>query len=246
MFRRRKSADSNGVDEVDLDATEAAADEVGESGEAEPTPVAPVRPTGPWDVEDAPTDGLTRLDLGGLQVPGLEGMEIQVNLDESSGNVIAVTAVIGDSALQLQPFAAPRGEGIWAEVRREIAAEITRDGGLADVVTDEGLDGYLMAQLPFPQPDGSSALRPVRFIGVDGPRWFLRGVLTGAAAVDPAAAAPLMAVFRGSVVVRGGDPLAPRDPIALRLPQDANPVGAEPAARTLEDLDPGPTIAEIR
>ncbi len=238
MFRRRKSAE--GSDAEGIDTTEV------ESPDVTEVPGPPTRPSGPWDVEDAPDDATTRLDLGGLRVPGLDGMEIQVNLDEATGNVIAVTAVLGDSALQLQPFAAPRGEGIWAEVRREIAAEITRDGGLADVVTEGELDAYLMAQLPFPQPDGSSALRPVRFIGVDGPRWFLRGVLTGPAAVEPSAAAPFMAVFRGSVVVRGADPLAPRDPITLRLPQEATPVTTEAPARTLEDLDPGPTITEIR
>lgn len=241
MFRRRKSAEEPDLESVDVELDEAAADDEGERA-----PVAPVRPTGPWDIDDAPVDDITRLDLGGMLVPGLPGMEIQVNVDEPTGAVIAVTAMLGESALQVQPFAAPRNEGIWAEIRREIAADVTRDGGLADVIDDPEFDAYLIAQLPFPQPDGSSALRPVRFIGVDGPRWFLRGVLTGPAAVDPVAAAPLMAVFRGSVVVRGSDPLAPRDPIALRLPQDAQPVVEEPSAPTLDDLDPGPTITEIR
>ena len=115
-----------------------------------------------------------------------------------------------------------------------------------DVVDDDEFGGTLRARLPFPQADGSTALQQVRFIGVDGPRWFLRGVLTGSAAVDPAAAEKLLSVFRGSVVVRGTAPLAPRDPIPLHLPQDATPVAADPAGLTLDDLDPGPTITEIR
>src|SRR5438270_252526 len=82
--------------------------------------------------------------------------------------VVAVTVLIGDSALQLQVFAAPRNEAIWADVRKELAAQITKDGGLADV--DETEAGTtLRAQLPMPQPDGSVALGAVRFIGTDGP-----------------------------------------------------------------------------
>jgi len=64
-------------------------------------------------------------------------------------------------------------------------------------------------------------MRPIRFVGVDGPRWFLRGLLAGAAAADPAAAAPLEAVFREVVVVRGEHPVPPRDLLELRLPAEA-------------------------
>jgi hypothetical protein len=60
--------------------------------------------------------------------------------------------------------------------------------------------------------------RPARFIGVDGPRWFLRGVIAGAGATDPAAAAQIEDVFRSIVVVRGTTPMPPRDLIPLRMP----------------------------
>jgi hypothetical protein len=56
---------------------------------------------------------------------------------------------------------------------------------------------------------------------VDGPRWFLRGLFAGAAAADPAAAAPLEAVFREVVVIRGEQPMPPRDLLELRLPPEA-------------------------
>ena len=61
----------------------------------------------------------------------------------------------------------------------------------------------------------------MRFIGVDGPRWFLRGVISGQGAVQPEAAGLLEQVFRDTVVVRGEGPMAPRDPIVLKLPDDA-------------------------
>ncbi|MGB4135503.1 MAG: DUF3710 domain-containing protein, partial [Microbacterium sp.] len=58
-----------------------------------------------------------------------------------------------------------------------------------------------------------------RFVGVDGPRWFLRGVIGGDAASDPAAAEQVEDLFRSIVVVRGATPMPPRDLIPLKMPQ---------------------------
>jgi hypothetical protein len=209
--RRRKDADEPYVDEPD-DQVDQDDDEDADAD----------RPAGPWDVDDVPDDGVTRLDLGSIRVPGLPGVEIQVNVDEGSGTVAAVTAIHEGSALQLQAFAAPRGEALWPQVRRELAAGITKDGGLADV--DESADaptaGTIKARLPFPQPDGKMGMADVRFVGTDGPRWMLRGVLSGAAAADPRSADVLMQVYRGTVVVRGGEAFAPSEPLPLHLPQE--------------------------
>jgi hypothetical protein len=227
--RRRRSADEADQHDDELD-TGAPADDLddgdddaGDGPEDGESGGAPSRPNGPWDVDDVPDDGLTRLDLGSIQVPGLPGVEIQVNVDEASGTVAAVTAIHEGSALQLQAFAAPRGEELWPQVRRELAAGITKDGGLADVdATGEGLSaGTVKARLPFPQPDGTMGMADVRFVGTDGPRWMLRGVLSGAAAADPASADVLMQVYRGTVVVRGGEAFAPSEPLPLHMPDQS-------------------------
>jgi hypothetical protein len=81
--------------------------------------------------------------------------------------------------------------------------------------------------------DGRST--PVRFIGVDGPRWFLRAMLVGAVAADPVKARPLEDGLRNVVVVRGGEPLPVRDPVPLTLP--ANTVGEDESSDDLDDGD---------
>jgi hypothetical protein len=95
-------------------------------------------------------------------------------------------------------------------------------------------------------------MQPVRFVGVDGPRWFVRGLFSGAAARETAAAAPLEAVLRACVVVRGSDPMAPGDPLGLHVPTEV-PEGiaqrdeSDPSGRrTLPPPERGPEITEIR
>jgi len=183
------------------------------------------------------------VDLGGLWLPAFEGLEIRVEADPQTGSIVSVTLVLDDSALQVQPFAAPRTGGIWDEVRTEMAAGLTQQGGTADMV--EGTFGTeLRAKVPVSRPDGSSGVEAARFVGVDGPRWFLRGALTGRAAAQPVAEEPLLEVFREIVVVRGATPMAPREPIPLLLPEAVQQVGPD-----VEDLEPfarGPEITEIR
>jgi len=110
---------------------------------------------------------------------------------------------------------------------------------------DGPLGTELRTRVPVRAADGSQQVQPARFVGVDGPRWFLRGVLTGKAAVDPGTDADLVALFRDVVVVRGNDPMAPRDPIPLRLPAAA-PDPGDDAGEPTEDENAGPTAADLK
>ncbi len=138
---------------------------------------------GPWDAADE-IPPLNRVDFGSLQVPVVDGFEIQLNIADDQGPLIAV--VQGDSSLQVQAFAAPKTDGLWEDVRQEIAAAVAQAGGEAEEA-DGPFGPELRARVPGEQPQ--LGLQPIRFLGVDGPRWFLRGVITGPAAEQPAAAA---------------------------------------------------------
>jgi hypothetical protein len=81
---------------------------------------------------------------------------------------------------------------------------------------------------PARTPEGAQVTQVSRIVGIDGPRWLLRGTFMGRA-VDPAAATLLEDVFRDVVVVRGSAPMAPRDPLPLVLPASAQLPGDPPA-----------------
>jgi hypothetical protein len=254
IFRRRKADAETAADagtETDLDVVDGAEDV--DTDAPEVTPDAFVdRSSGPYDATEVDDDD-GRLDLGSLRIRGAEGMELRLEIDQEQQHVVAATAVVGESALQLQAFAAPRSGGVWADIRSEIGAAIETQGGTADL-EDGPLGTELRTRMPSAGPDGRTVFAPARFLGVDGPRWFLRGVISGRGAIDDDAAAPLLEVFRETVVVRGSDPMAPRELLPLRLPQEeATPMpeapGADAGPTSTDDLNPferGPEITEVR
>ena len=292
IFRRGKNTDT--TDAVDLDETVDAVDSTdsddgrddghddvdgaspdstraADSGDStDPTGTATAYPErvegqGPFDSADVDLEADGRLDLGALRIQGVPGMELRLEVDEAANQVVGATAVIGDSAVQIQAFAAPRTMGIWDDIRAEIAESILAQGGTAD----EGRGPFgieLRTRMPSAGPDGRTVFAPARFAGVDGPRWFLRAVFSGRAAIEDEAAAPLLEVVRSTVVVRGDGAMAPREMLVLKLPDqvevpDANGsatngssaddegAGAPRSAGNVDDLNPferGPEITEVR
>lgn len=192
----------------------------------------------PLDEDEAGDDeALPRLDLGGLRVPVLPETELRVELNELQ-QPIAATVLHAGSTVQILAFAAPRNGGIWDEVRAEIAESVRADGGQVDEVeTTFGLE--LRARVRAEPQPGQVTEQLLRFVGFDGPRWFVRGVFSGPAATNPAQAVVLESVLTSVVVVRGTDPMAPRDPLPLRLPRDATG-GSDPAAA--EEVAARPTF----
>jgi len=261
----QSTAGSTGVDGMggaaDLDGTgeQAAAQADPQAGE-----LSEAVGRGPFDSSEVdPTDD-GRLDLGALRIRGVAGMELRLEVDEAADQVVGATAVLADSAVQIQAFAAPRTLGIWDEIRAEIAESILDQGGTADEVRGP-LGTELRTRMPSAGPDGRTVFAPARFAGVDGPRWFLRAVFSGRAAIDDEAAAPLLDVVRDAVVVRGDSAMAPREMLPLTLPvqpeaaahdHDHDDEGegegegdeGRPGVRT-DDLKPferGPEITEVR
>jgi hypothetical protein len=239
-----EDVETGDTDAGDADARFEDADDDGRSEQSQQEPYAvsrSPRPDGPWDFHDVPKDDeVPRIDLGGLLVPVPEGIELRVEVQDDVP--VAATLVDGNNHLQVHAFAAPKSSGLWADVRDEIAGSLKDTGGGAES-SDGPFGTELRARLPV-EGGGSQA---ARFIGVDGPRWFLRGLLTGPGSTDPNQAKRLEEAFRQVVVNRGTDAMAPRDMIPLHLPREAmEPPPDQQPDRSLQLPERGPEITEIQ
>lgn len=253
LFSRGKSRSND--DEVFVEDVEGAEGVEGVDGpDAEGVDEGGAAPalTGPLD-RGSVDDDTDYLNLGSIWLRGQQDMELRLEVNEQEQQIVGVTAVIGESAVQLQAFAAPRTEGVWVEIRNEIAKSITDAGGTAEVQTGD-FGEELLTRMPQNGPDGRTVFMPARFVGVDGPRWFLRAVVSGRAAIEPAAADAVHEVIRTAVIDRGDEAMPPRELLPLRLPEaqqaDADAGEDQPEGATkVEDLHPferGPEITEVR
>lgn len=251
LFGRRKKKYETGTDSgtdsvLAEESSEAGEDAVTADSPAGAGTVSGRAATGPFDESEKDTSA-GYVDLGALRIAATENLQLRLEVEERTKRVIAVTLDIKGSNLQLQAFAAPRSEGLWDEIRGQIAASVSSQGGTVEE-RPGSFGTELIARLPAQTPDGRAGFRVARFVGVDGPRWFLRGVFGGPAAMDPAAAEPVEQLFRNVVVVRGDHPLPPRELLQLRLPKDAGAARQQPEQPKAAPDDPlrrGPEITHI-
>jgi len=199
--------------------------------------LAETAPSGPFDMSEAPDD-LELIDLGSLKIPVVEGVEVRVQA-APDGTVQQVLLVHRDSVLQLAAFAAPRSEAIWDEARADLKSSLFGDGVAAEEEPGE-YGPELRARVRTPE-----GLRDLRFIGIDGPRWMVRAIYQGPAAVDPATAAgPLADCLRNLVVDRGKEAMPALEALPLRLPKEfAEQQAAAQAAAAEQAQAAGPPPA---
>jgi len=183
---------------------------------------------GPFDATEA-NPARPYVDLGGLKILPREGLHLRLEVEEGTNRVVAVGLDYAGSTLQVQAFAAPRSTGLWHEIREQIEDQILKQGGKSTAQIGP-FGPELVAGVPAAAPDGTQGMRIARFVGVDGPRWLLRGVIAGEAINNPAAQAAVEELFRSVVVVRGSSPMPPRDLIPLTIPKTAASGGSTPAA----------------
>jgi hypothetical protein len=208
-FRRKQSepveADSGTTDAPD--AQDAATEERGP------------RANGPWDLAetDYDEDDAGKLDLGSLIVTPRPGLDLQLQVDEQSGQVVAVVLAGEQGAVELRAFAAPRNGDIWTDVRKQIAAEVTRRGGTASE-HDGHWGPELRVVLNVTTQDGRTGQQPSRVFGITGPRWLLRATLFGQPALEPQDDGVVESAMRDVIVRRGSAPHAPGEALPLTVP----------------------------
>ena len=161
-----------------------------------------------------------RLDLGCLRITLSKGLEVRVDLDETSHEPTAVSLDLGHSVVSLQVFAAPRHEDMWPETRDGIVGQLGAQGIATQVVMGR-FGTEIVTVMPSINYDGSPVVHSVRFLGVDGPRWFLRAVVSGDGALDGYAHDHVDESIADLVVHRGDLPMAPGEALPIVMPEES-------------------------
>ena len=159
------------------------------------------------------------VDLGCLLIPHQPDLEIQVDVDTASGTIISISLVLPHSVASVQAFAAATNESAWPSIRAAIVK------GLADQHVDSTIElgefgTEIHCVMPTQSDEGTTVVQPVRFVGIDGPRWFLRVTIGGDAAVFPEAKQQMDRILASLVVLRGDHAMAPGEPLVFTLPTD--------------------------
>ena len=161
---------------------------------------------GPWDEEDAPEDGMHRLDLGSVRLPVPDGAQLQVEMDPA-GPVKAVHVVTPVGQLTVTAYAAPRSGGLWHEVSTSSPSSCSgrRHGAHHARRVGPGAAGRAGRD--------AAAVRRRRRPALDAAR--RRGRPPDRLENSTAA---LYELVRGTVVVRGVQPMPVRTPLPIELP----------------------------
>lgn len=202
------------------------------------------RSNGPWDSSEKKASADSYIDLGGLLIKSHPGLNLRLEADQKTQQVIAVTLELGKGHLQVQAFAAPKSAGIWDDIRHELSESVRNQGGQVEI-NDGPLGRQLISRVPAQTADGRKGFRIARFVGVDGPRWFVRGVFSGAAVLPGESADALEDVFRSIIVHRGSDPMAPRDLLPMRVPQSIQDAAEAQKAAQSQQGEKNPAGREI-
>lgn len=184
------------------------------------------RAEGPYDI--AEVDDLEggpespRIDLGSMVLAGFPGAELRLQMSEETQQIVSAMLIHENSALEVGAYAAPRSGGLWSELREEIMASATEAGGSGTLA--EGPFGVELRRIiPVTTPEGEQGYQPSRMWVAEGPRWLLRGIVYGQAALEEGLDSPvaeLLGAFRQIVVRRSDEAMAPGDLLPLTMPQN--------------------------
>ena len=170
-------------------------------------------PDGPYDVEefdDAAVVTVGRHDLGSVLIPENEGAELAIEVNQQ-GVPTMVWMVTPNGRYNITAYAAPKTGNLWREVVTEIAESLRNDS--AQVSVEDGPWGREVVGVMTKGPE------PVvmRFVGVDGPRWMVRGAAIGTPESADAIAADVRSALADTVVRRGDTPQPVRAMLNLQL-----------------------------
>lgn len=167
---------------------------------------------GPWDIEEEEAPNYDEyLDMGAYYLPFMPDVQFRVKANRASGQVLGCTVSYKASSLEIEALAAPKTLGLWDGVSEDLLAANPKASKQPGIFGTE-------IKLPVTVKGRKTLI--TRIVGVDGPRWMLRGIFSGRAATHPESpeTKALNQYFSDIVVDRGEEPLAPRDLIPMHPP----------------------------
>jgi hypothetical protein len=200
-FGKRKSGDGSTTDQEPVKSPAAAAET--DDGDLE----------GPFDIEDFDDPAVAtvgRHDLGAVLIPENEAAELAVEVNQQ-GQPTMAWMVTSNGRYNVTAYAAPKAGSLWREVVTEVADSLRKES--AEVSIQDGPWGREVVGHMTNGPE------PVvmRFIGVDGYRWMVRGAAVGSPDNAEAIARDLRNALSDTVVRRGDAPQPVRNMLPLQL-----------------------------
>lgn len=127
-----------------------------------------------------------------------------------------------DSTLRLVHWQSPHGQFVVTAYAAPLT-DAQWERVIPDLIEDQQRDRRTVHREPGPWGDEVVAAldnRVQRFVGVDGPRWMLRGLVDTPASTVRHGASALRDLLRGAVVVRGSQELPERTFLQMELPAE--------------------------
>ena len=172
--------------------------------------------------DDPDSDDIQYLDLGAIQIPLLGNPEIRMNIDQESMKIVGFSILLENSIAEFQVFACARNEQLWPSVSKDLLDALNDQGVSADVVSGE-FGAEVRAVMPLEDVDGNNVIQPVRFVGIDGDRWFLRAAISGAAAVNESDIELVDEILANVQIDRGNHAMAHGELFTIDMPDFGQP-----------------------
>ncbi|QPK94653.1 DUF3710 domain-containing protein [Actinomyces sp. zg-332] len=173
---------------------------------------------GPYDISQAHEKN-KYLNMGALRIPAIPDMQVIPDPSPQEGYYTSVTLVLEESALNLMVLSDSKSGGLWAELLELLSEDFNSQS--ANPIETAGRYGReIVATVTASTPDGRKGTEKMRFIGVEGPRWVLRAIVTGKAMHDEETEKIIENVFEKVIVDRGENPIPPGEILLLDLPEE--------------------------
>lgn len=168
--------------------------------------------------------------LGSIWVPMKTGLDVRAEIDQTNGQLVSVSLVYENSIATVEVFAAAKDHDTWSETRYEIAARL-EETKVQPKMVNGNFGAEIHAVMPTYDQQGNATIQAVRFLGINGDRWFMRIVINGEAATDEISTQKLDELIADLVIDRGDEPMAPGARLPITYPEQVKP---EPQSPTIQ------------